>query len=178
VIEDGTMRRLTLFSILTLVLTGLSARCGVTVKDQRQPNFAFHFEYGSCLVETFDSSSGSFIHDMGPSEPAITIPLALGEGEMEAIFQKMVKIDFFGYPESFVTTSTGGDPVGMVTPAMHYSLRVQNGDRSHSVSWTDEITGPVTQETENLRQLFQMIVMILEEQPEVRELPAPPVGCL
>jgi hypothetical protein len=180
-LEGGTMKR----RMVWLILVGLSVACtpaitppASTIASQRQPNFAFHFEYGACLVETLDTFNSTFTHDMGTSEPAITISLELTPEQMEAIYQRMVAIGFFSYPEAFARPTPASGSVEIVTPANHYSIRVQNGDTIKTVTWTDDILEPTTQEADRLRQLFQMIIALIEEYPDIKELPVPAVGCV
>ena len=163
-----------LFNVFPVFILGLVVACGPITHSQRQPNFGFHFEYGACLKDSFDTRSSIFTHAMGPSEPSNTISLAISDEQMEAIYQKIVAIGFFNYPDSFVSTPLDTFK-GYVRPAVTYYLQVQNGDTVKAVSWTDNIW-PAAKKSDNLRQLFQMIVAILEEHPEINQLPTPSGG--
>lgn len=181
----------TFITILSrVVLLGSLVACNVPPTTQVSPtiqvlpitqgklDFNFYFEYGACLVETFDTANGIFSHGMGPSEAPVLVSLNLTDEQLTIIYEKMVSIDFFNYPEFFVSTPMNSDETGIVTPATHYYLRVKNGDTEKAVSWTDEVIGPVTPETDMLRELFQLIITTLEGYPEIKELPMPLVGCL
>lgn len=155
-----------------------SALSETAITGQMPPDFAFYFEYGACWAEIFDGFNNTFTHNMGPYEPAITIPLALTTEQMEAIYQKMVAIDLFGYPETFAVPVPADGNMAIVTPANRYYIRVRNGGVIKTVEWTDNIVEPTTQEAERLRQLFRMIVRMLAEHPDVKRLPVPTVACM
>lgn len=155
--------------LIGLVLSG----CG---PDQPEANFAFRFAYGSCYTSTLDTFDQTFQTVVGDMEQ-VTIPVTLGNEQMTAIYQKMMAIDYFSYPEVFRIRYGDNDVVGMVTPAIDYRITVQNGEQNHEVFWHDEITDPTSQEAEQLRELFKMIMEMIANNPDVQNLPPLNVGC-
>ena len=138
---------------------------------QPEPNFAFYFAYGPCggALDTFENTYRTAIYDGEP----ITIPVTLTDEQMMTIYQKMVAIDFFSYPETFrILNGTA-----MVTPAPEYRIKVRNGELTHSVFWVDEIFEPTNREADQLRELIQIIMRVIETHPDIQNLPPKNYGC-
>ena len=55
-----------------------------------------------------DTFKGTYTKDM-VMDPSITVPLSLSEEEMDRIYQKMVEIDFFNYPDKFSVSVPPGE---------------------------------------------------------------------
>jgi hypothetical protein len=141
------------------------------------PNFAFRFEYGPCFTDVLDSFEHTYLQDRGVNERSITIPISLTAVQLQTIHAKLVAIDFFSYPEQFAIQPPDGERV-IVTPANRYSLTVRDDQRRHTVAWLDGIVQPTTPEADRLRELFQLIVSLIQAQPDILQLPPRPFACL
>lgn len=142
-----------------------------------EPNFAFTFEYGSCNNDILDTFKGTFTKDM-IIDPAVTIPFQLTQNQITEIYQKMVEIDLWDYPDVFAIKTPRRGVVGIVTPAMSYRITVRNGEMTKTIFWFDEITDPTTLEAERLRSLFSMMIDMVQNSPEYKKLPVPDAGCV
>ena len=140
------------------------------------PNFAFSFAYGSCFTSTLDTFEQTYTTAVKDGERA-TVPVSLSDAQMQEIYNKIVAIDFFSYPETFRITYAEDEVVGMVTPAQEYRITVRNGDQTHSVFWIDEITSPTSREADQLRELIQMMMEVIESNPDIQNLPDLNFGC-
>jgi hypothetical protein len=169
-----------ILSLLIVSTLGLCA-CASSLSTSHLPhpegNFAFTFEFGSCNRDILDTFNGTFTKDM-IVDPAVTIPFQLSDSQTTAIYQEMVEIGFFDYPEVFSIPTPDNGIVGMVTPAMRYCMTVRNGDLIKTLSWVDEITEPTTPEAERLRSLFGLIIDMIQESPDYKQLPEPKAGCV
>ncbi len=142
-----------------------------------ESDFAFVFKYGSCTTDILDTSAGTFTKDM-ITAPAVTADLRLSDAQMQAIFEKMVTIDFFGYPKVYSIPTPRTGQVGRVTPSTHYDIAVRNGEIAKTLTWQDEIIDPTTHKADNLRELFQLIINMIQEHPAYKKLPERQAGCV
>ena len=137
-----------------------------------EQNFAFRFEFGACYTDILDTFNGTFTKDL-IFDPAITIPFQLSNEQMISVYQEMIEIDFFDYPDVFSIPNR----TAFQTPAERYHIVVRNGNISKTLDWTDEVIEPVTSEADNLRNLFQIIMEMISASPEYKKLPEPKGGC-
>jgi hypothetical protein len=140
-------------------------------------NFGFTFEFGSCNVDVLDTFGGTFTRDM-IVENDITVPLALTYAQMRTIYQMMVEIGLFDYPEVFTIPTPENETIGTVTPAMEFRITVINGDLTKKLYWKDEIIDPTTPEADKLRTFFWLIIQMIQENPIYQELPEPAAVCM
>jgi hypothetical protein len=166
-------------SSLFLVVTG----CGSIVTAQgtadntsQESGFNFIFKYGVTGRNTLDTFQGTFTKDM-VMDPAITIELTLSGEEMDSIYQRMMAIDFFNYPDEFKVTVPPGELTGMVTPFSRYYFTVEKDSQIKKLSWADEITNPDIK-ADKLRELINLIRSIIESKEEYKKLPEPSSGYL
>jgi hypothetical protein len=126
-------------------------------------------------MNEIDTFHDKFTKDM-ITDPPITINLSLTEEEMDKIYQKMVEIDFFSYPEEF-KVEIMGDIIGTVTPYSSYYFTVEKGSITKELRWEDEITNPDVK-ADRLRELINLIINIIASKPEYKALPEPSGGYL
>jgi len=137
-----------------------------------EQNFAFKFQFGSCYSDVLDTFNSTFTKDL-VSAPAITIPFQLSDKQLVSIYQKMMDIKFFNYPDVF----SARDPIGIHQPAERYQIAVRNGIISKTVDWNDKFMAPEDTELNNLRSLFQIIIEMISANPEYIKLPQRKGGC-
>ncbi len=154
--------------VLILVILG-AAGCDNSATNQ--PNFNFIFKYGVGAKNVLDTFKGEYTKDMvlGPS---VTVPLSLSEDEMDRIYQKMVEIDFFNYPERFSVVVPPGELTGMVTPFSSYYFKAEYHSQIKELWWEDEITNK-DEKADKLRELINLIRGIVESKDEYKKLPEP-----
>jgi hypothetical protein len=170
----GTMRALPTATATTTALRAVTITMPA-LPAQPEPNFAFSFSYGDCggTLDTFEQTYSTLIKDGEP----ITIPVTLTDEQMMTIYQKMVAIDFFSYPETFRIAYDVNGVVGIQTPAPDYRIKVRNGELTHSVFWRDEIFEPTNREADQLRELIQIIMQVIKTNPDIQNLPELNFGC-
>jgi hypothetical protein len=152
-----------------------------------EPNFAFIFEWTPCgayTLTTFDNKL-TLMRMMQP--PAFTIDFTLSEQELGKIFQKMVDIDFFSYPQEF-SIQLPSNVTRIYGISSRYRFDVRSGNQSKIVSWNDEFGEPADMpwraedsepgktQAAKLRELIKLIKQIVESHPEFKKLPDPG-GC-
>jgi hypothetical protein len=127
------------------------------------------FKYGVMARNELNTFNNTFTKDL-IIDPPITTRLYLSDEEMKQIWQKMVEIDFFNYPE---TSSLWTDK--FVTPSSDYYIKVQNGSATKEVSWNSNSQLEPNVE-DDLGQLVRCITDIVEQRPEYKVLPPPHGG--
>jgi hypothetical protein len=144
---------------------------------QPQPNFGFVLEFGSCSMDRLDTFKDEFTQDR-VVEPSISSPLQLSDEQMTMIYGKIVEIDLARYPEVFEVPKPLIGEVVMISSPYNYDLMVQNGKSRTSIRWTDNIVQPTTPKADRLRELFQLIIQMVEEDPGYQQLPEVKFGCI
>lgn len=169
------MKKVLAVALGVILLTPALAGCA---ENARTPVESFNFilKYGITAKNVIDTYGDKFTKDM-ITAPSITIDLRLTEEEMDRIYQKMVEIKFFDYPETFKVEAPPGEPTGIVTPYSTYIFTVETDGRTKTLQWDDEITNP-DEKTEKLRELINLIREIIESREEYKQLPEPEGGYL
>jgi len=144
---------------------------------QPEPNFGFVLEFGSCSLNELDTFKGEFTQDR-VVEPSITIPMELTDEQMAMIYGKMVEINVPRYPEVFEVSKPLIGEVAMLSSPYYYDLMVENGESRTSVRWTDNMVQPTTAKAGRLRELFRLIIQIVQEHPGYQGLPDVKFGCI
>jgi hypothetical protein len=146
----------------------------------RADNFAFVFYDFACSsipVNVLDSANSTLVYTPLGDTVSTTISLRLSEEELESIYQKAMSIGFFEYPSKFVVPEN--QVLGYLARIFSYQLRMTNGERINSVSWTDDaVTKPSYTKDDDLRELLNLINEILRSHPEVHQLPEPKALCI
>ena len=161
---------LIIFSSVLLILAGCIG------DDTQEGEFNFLFRYGVTGGNILDTFQDMYIKDM-ISEPPIVIGFSLTPEEMDSIYQKMVEIDFFSYPDEFEVTVPEGELVQLVTPYSYYYFKVQYNGRTKELTWEDKISNP-DEKADKLKELINLIINIVESKEEYKNLPQPSSGYL
>ena len=100
-----------------------------------------------------------------------TVPLALSPDELRAIESKLVEADFFSYPDTFAV-ATEDSVLVSIDPHMTYFFRVRHHSIIKTLMW-NESPLPTSSDPrlENLRRIVQFVMNIVEQRPEVQNLP-------
>lgn len=141
---------------------------------QRPTNFDLMFKYGVGAKNNLNTVDDTFTKDM-VIDPPITISLALTPHELDLIYQKMIEIDFFAYPDVYTIPIASGCQTGEMTPSSSYAFEVVAGERTKTLLWNDSITNQNIQ-ANKLRELIKLIVTIVKSKNEYQELPEPRGG--
>jgi len=160
--------------IASLALGSMGCR-DTNTNISKEFDFNFIFKYGITGRNILDTYHGTFTKDM-ITAPGITIELTVTIEEMDNIYQKMVEIDFFNYPDEFKVAVTG-EIISTVTPYSSYYFEVEYGPDVKILAWEDEITNPDSQ-ADKLRELINLIKNIIESKAEYQALPEPSGGYL
>jgi hypothetical protein len=92
---------------------------------------------------------------------------------MKRISDAIEQVRFFELPSVFKGVT--GRMTSMREPAPEYSLEVRQSGRTHVVAWTDYDAQPASQEALRLREMFKMMIAVIDEHPDVKRLPN--LGC-
>jgi len=167
------------FSILLIAILALVG-CNSS-KEEKTPdiefqeaNFNFIFRYGVGAKNELNTFNGTYTKDM-ISDPSITIELSLTEEELDSIYQKMVEIDFFNYPDKFAIVPLPNDQVVLVNPASSYYFKVQQ-DFEIKELWWEDVISYLDAKANKLRELINLIRIIIESKDEYKKLPQPTGG--
>ena len=158
---------------LVVALLGTVGCVTDTPPDVKPPDFNLIFKYGygfpnKNVLNTFE---GTYTKDM-IVDPSITVNMSLSEEEMDRIYQKMLEIDFFDYPDEFSVSVPAGELVTMEDPYMGYYFKVEYNTKIKELWWEDNITNK-DEKADKLRALIQRIRNIIEAKEEYYKLPAP-----
>jgi hypothetical protein len=142
-----------------------------------EPNFGLRFEYG-CLEPTrvLNTFNETLVQDTYLQSSPVTITLTLSPETQQTLYEEITAIDFFDYPSEFSIQLRDDQERVITAPYMVYRLLVRNGAQTNDVRWKDDIFAPTPDQAERLRRLFRHIKTIIEEQPELKQLPPLP-GC-
>ena len=166
--------RLILASLASVALLLGTIGCGAPTPGDS--NFNLIFKYGVGATNELNTFNGTFTKDM-IMEPSIKVKLSLSEEELDSIYQKMVEIDFFNYPDRFSVTVPPGESIIMVTPYESYYFKVRYDSRVKELWWEDEIKNENI-EADRLRELIELIWSIIQSKEEYKKLPPPKGGYL
>ena len=140
----------------------------------QEGDFNFIFKYGVGAKNEINTFHDTVTKDL-INDPSITISLSLTEEEMDHIYQKMVEIDFFNYPDVFKVTVPEDELTQLVTPHSSYYFKVEKGSTVKELNWEDEIMNP-DEQADRLKELIYLIRDIIELKPEYQVLPEPSGG--
>jgi hypothetical protein len=155
-------------------VVALSAMLGCTAPEPGESNFNLIFRYGIGANNELNTFDGTYTKDM-ILDPSITVNLSLSEEELESIYQKMVEIDFFGYPDEFSVSVPPGETAWTRTPHSSYYFKVEHESKIKELWWKDEIRNN-DEKADKLRGLTKLISDIIESKEEYKELPPPRGG--
>jgi hypothetical protein len=125
--------------------------------------------------KALDTLRDTFTRDM-VVDPPVTIRLRLTKDDLEAIRGKMDEIGFYDYPRGFRVNVSPGEVVGVVTPFSSYHVKVYSrGALIKELYWDDEIFNK-DERADALRDLFSLIIELIESKPEVKRMPQPRAG--
>ncbi len=158
-------------ALLIVLIAGLTA-CGsgnAGASTMVAGDFNFIFKYGFSGRNTLDTFKGTFTKDMGLDAP-VTIPLSLTQEEKDKIYQKMIEIDFFHYPDKFSVILPSGEIEERVTPYSTYYFKVISGGETKELLWSEKVTNSEAR-ADSLRELISLIKGIIESREEYKQLP-------
>ena len=164
-------------AVTVLVVVLAIVGYGPLVSKQPMPdesNLNLIFKYGVGARNELDTFQGTYTKDM-ILDPSITVNLSLSNDEVDGIYQKMIEIGFFDYPEEFSVYVPPGESIGMVTPHSSYYFKVEYDSKVKELWWNDEIVNR-DEKAERLRELIRLIIDIIESKEEYKKLPSPRGG--
>ena len=132
------------------------------------------FRYGVQSRNELNTFQGTYTKDM-IVDPPITVNLLLSREELDRIYQKMVEIDFFDYPDEFSVLVLPWMPTGEVTPYSSYYFKVEYDSAIKELWWEDKITNR-DEKADKLRELIDLIRDTVESKEEYGNLPLPRGG--
>ena len=117
-VGKGVMRKQVAFLLTALVLTSGCSAPQFPVPEtnppdreippaqgyasERRPDFGFVFKDMSCFDEVLDTFEGTYRKQIQSRPPEyVTVSMPLSDEQMQTIFDKMIEINFFGYPDVF-----------------------------------------------------------------------------
>ena len=160
--------------ILIGVLTILVPVLGMVGCNEAEPqvsDFNLEFKYGITARNILDTFEGTYTKDM-VADPPVSIDLSLSEEEKDIIYQKMVEIDFFSYPDDFSVDVSTAERITTFMPYNSYYFKVEYDSQIKELRWDDDITKP-DEKADRLRELILLIRNIIESKEEYKELPEP-----
>jgi hypothetical protein len=139
-----------------------------------QSDFNLIFKYGVTARNELNTFNGTYTKDL-ILDPPVTTELRLSEEEMDRIYQKMVEIDFFNYPDEFSVTPTPGERGFIIEPYERYYFKVECDSKVKELRWKDILKNS-DEKAAKLRELISLIKGIIESREEYKKLPAPSGG--
>jgi hypothetical protein len=134
----------TLGSILLLLTAIPGCRDNTpTLTPPKEPPFKMIFKYYSPGKNILDTFNGTFTKDL-TNEPSITTNLVLTDQEKSSIYQKMIEMDFFSYPDKFWApygslSDNSSTPINLV---FQYYFYIEYDSQVKELSWIDHIPIP------------------------------------
>jgi hypothetical protein len=134
-------------------------------------NLVFKYGYGSINKNVLNTFNATYTKDM-VVDPSVTIDFSLSDEDMDRIYQKMVEINFFCYPDEFEIPLPEEGIVGMQTPYQGYYFMVECNNQVKVLRWEDKITNK-NEDADKLRKVISLIRSIIQSKDEYWELPSP-----
>lgn len=147
--------------------------------ESRPSDFNLLFKYGYGTINSrnvLNTFNATYTQDMG-KDPPITINFSLSDADMDRIYQKMVEIDFFCYPDKFIIPVPEDELVSGFDPYQGYYFRVECDNRIKVLQWEDNRLNK-NEDADKLRGLIKRIRNIIESKNEYWDLPQPKGGIL
>jgi len=160
------MKRLVLVVLSACLLLVLS---GCHTTPPRESGFNLIFRYGVGAKNELNTFDRTYTRDM-VQDPSITVKLSLSEEEVDSIYQEMMEIDFFDYPDNFSIVPPTSESRGIVTPYYSYYFKVQRDSGTKELWWEDEIVYE-DMKADRLRELINLIWDIVKSKDEYKALP-------
>ena len=174
--KGSKMRKGWLIVVSLALVLALLGTMGCSASTHRESNFNLIFRYGVMSRNELNTFEGTYTKDM-IMDPSITVNLPLSQEELDRIYQKMVEIDFFSYPDVFSVSVTPPELIGIVIPHLSYYFKVEYDSKIKELWWEDEITNE-DEKAEKLRELIRLIKAIVESKEECEKLQPPTGGYL
>lgn len=174
------MKRYLIFISVVLAVLLLSAGCSLInpakeSKTGQGEKLKILFAYGVERRNVLNTFEGTYTKDM-IMDPPLTINMTLSGEELDAIYAKMLDIDFFNYPGEFRVPPRDGVSE-IITPYSSYYFKVQYDSEVKELSWEDNNTIE-NEDAQKLRELISLIREIAETREEYIKLPPPRGGYL
>lgn len=135
-------------------------------------NFNFIFRYGVGANNELDTFKGILTKDLVSGDPpTITASLILTENDLLRIYNKMIKIDFFNYPDNFISVAPPGEYGLSTSPSSSYYFKVVYDSKTKELTWKDESYYPKDEKRMKLLELTTFIQEIIESKEEYKKLP-------
>ena len=147
---------------------------GCNAHPPPQTGFNLIFKYGVGAKNELNTFEGTYTRDM-VQDPSITVDLSLSQEELDMIYQKMIEIDFFDYPDKFSVPISPDGMVTSVTPYSSYYFKVEYDSKVKDLRWEAEIINK-NEQADKLRELIKLIRDIIESREEYKKLPQPTSG--
>lgn len=170
---------LVMLTILGVILLGVEQPVE-THKINIKSNFNFIFKYGVNARNMLNTFEKTYRKDM-IVDPFITIELSLYNEELDSIYQKMIEIDFFNYPDTF-SIYLPGKGYYIHTPYYSYYFKVECDSIIKELWWEDKFNyydkNSKDEKSDKLKDLIKYIINIIESKREYKALPKPRGGYL
>ena len=149
--------------VLVLSLVILLISCPRIQHPIKPTNFNFVLTgyWGNCIDTFHKTYTKDLILD-----GKVTIPLALSDSEMTRIWDKLIDIDFFSYPDTLIPQKRTAE----IQPYTHLTLLVQSGSITKNVYWTTKYANIGSKE-KKLFELVHFIQHFVEINPQYSKLP-------
>ena len=137
-----------------------------------RPRFYVVFRYGVSARNELNTLRRTFTKDL-VLDGQITTRLGLSAAELDSVEARLLGIDFFSYPDTFVVAH--GDTVGHLEPPVTYNVRVWRDSTMKLVHWVDGILSPDPRGV-RLREFVSWLEALVQSKPEYQALPPPRGG--
>ncbi len=140
-------------------------------------DFNISLKYGIFGANQLDTFHNSFTKDL-LMDGSITVSLVLSAAELQDIQKKLLEIDFFSYPDTFMAQQSD-TPFAYVEPSEIFVFRVKRGSAIKVLHWdTGIVPWPTGDRLAKLQEAIAFIKRIIETKPEYLRLPSPRGGYL
>jgi len=125
------MKMINLFKLFVISILLFSE----IISAQKAPkDFEIYFTFGFHKDETvFDSRNSTLI--VQGIDTLMTFKFKLSAEEKQTIYEELLKINFFDYPEKYSYQHSDTEEVFIDRPCQHYFLTVKNKNSSKNVEW-------------------------------------------
>jgi hypothetical protein len=154
---------------LILIVALLIVSCSDSGTSPENRDFDLKFSYGIDAKNVINTFQNTYTKDLILDGTA-TVTFILSHYEIQQISAKMLEINFYNYPDTFVVATDS--IVGVMTLYVTCDYEVKRKSIFKRLHWDDFILGMIEDSAAiKLRELNELIRNIIESKPEYLQLP-------
>ncbi len=154
--------------LILVIAALLQLTCSQSVEAPRERAFNLSLRYGVGAKNELNTFNDTFTKDL-ILDGTVTTRLVLAQPDFDSIKARLLAIDIFSYPDTFVAAQVDTTIVA-ISPLPEYLLTMKLDGKAKEVFWLEPA---ITSDPRavRLREVFSFIRQLIESKPEFKQLP-------